>query len=334
MPRTLRLLAVVSLLALMSCREDTPPSMAATHENLLERPAPAAERWRLALQAADAREALAAARELVPSPPADPLPGYITGLAEQNGIDAAFLTDGFNEWDAQYWHHAAYLRWHARQLTAKLPPTARNEKLQALLDAVHARIEPVDPPTGTIMWPYQVWELRQGLCDRQAWLFCELAYQLDFETQVVYLRDPDTLESPHTVAEIRYGTEAWVVDPMAGKLLVQTSIADLAADPEAARRLWPDRPDWQRGLLKPAFYLPAYPQDYCPRNQRLKRRLQAALGDACPRFGEPATERMRAYLALTSEADRDAPYSPWFYPFRVLRDNLALAVHGAQDESR
>lgn len=156
-------------------------------------------------------------------------------------------------------------------------------------------------------------------------MLSELAYQLGYDTQIVYLRDPETLISPHTICEIRKDDEVWVADPYINELLEDVSIADLAEDPQFAESLWPDREDYQEGITQPVFWLPAFPQDYCLRNQELQKKIQAVLGDRAPRFGESPIDRLRRYLSLLDEGERDYPYNFWFYPFRLLRAQIMRA---------
>jgi len=63
------------------------------------------------------------------------------------------------------------------------------------------QVEKGAAPKGSILWPYTIWQSKKGKCDQQSWVLCELAYQLGYETQIVYLRDPNTLISPHTICE-------------------------------------------------------------------------------------------------------------------------------------
>lgn len=218
------------------------------------------------------------------------------------------------------WQHALFLHNLAdrivREAGDECPP------VRALFAAVYERVGPVAAPKATIPWPATVWQVKQGLCDRQAWLLSELAYQHGYETMIVYLQDPETLVSPHTICEIRRGEQVWVADPYSGILLPDVSVADLATDPELAASTWPDREDWQQAIRKPACWLPAFPQDYCWRNRVLRRHLAPILGQRCPRFGRSPEERLKEFLARTGTRQDDIPYRYWFYPFRLLRSHM------------
>jgi hypothetical protein len=175
-----------------------------------------------------------------------------------------------------------------------------------------------------------VWETGRGLCDRQAWVLCELAYQRGFDTQIIYLRNPATGASPHAICELRKAGRSWIADPFQGKLLPGTSLGQLAASPKLRAALWPERPDWQAALARAECWLPAFPHDYCPRNQWLAAAVGKALGAAAPRFGEPPAGRQRRWRSGLSAPDRAFRAGYWPVPFRLLaadqaRQRAALA---------
>jgi len=161
--------------------------------------------------------------------------------------------------------------------------------------------------------------------DRQAWLFSELAYQLGFETQIVYLRNPKTKVSPHTICEIRKDGKVWTVDPFTGTILKNTSVSDISDSIELKKKMWPSRPDWQTAANDPVFYTPSYPQAYASRNQILYNKLKPVLGDYCPRFGEPPLERQKKYLILVKNLKNNDIYNFWFFPFRLLHFEMVAS---------
>lgn len=247
----------------------------------------------------------------------------ISKLCQNNGINPEFINAKFNQWDFQYWKYATFFKELARSITCNVDND--DAGINEIFTAVRKQIEPIEPPKGNILWPYTIWHLKKGVCDRQAWVLCELVYQLGYETQIVYLRDPNTLESPHTICELRKGGKVWLADPFSDKLLSNTSVADLAANPDLIIATWPNEKDWQQAVKKSAYWLPSYPQDYCPRNQVLHSKIEPILFDNCPRFGESPMHRLKKYFSLTLEKDRCFPYDFWFYPFRLLQDEIKRA---------
>jgi len=278
-------------------------------------------RWREAVEAGDVKTAVQSARDIVGTIQPSSLPPRYEKLCRKNGVDPEFLKTDFNALDFQLWKHALFFHKLVYQIAADTHD--EQSEIEALLAAVRKRIEPVEPQKENILWPYTIWQLQKGVCDRQAWVLCELAYQLGYEAQIVYLRNPNTLVSPHTVCEIRKERNTWVADPYSGRLLPDVSVADIAADRRLAASTWPEREDWQKAVSKSAYWLPAYPQDYCKRNQELYSEVKAVLGESCPRFGESPEDRLNRYLSLTSREDRLFPYRFWFYPFRLLNKQMA-----------
>ena len=280
------------------------------------------KQWREAVENRQAEVAIDLASQICGgfSPPL--IPREIAQLCQSNGVNPEFLNAAFNYWDLQCWYHALFFKRSAREIAAE--SDANGGPIPKLFSVVSERIEPVEAPKGNILWPYTIWHLKKGVCDRKAWVLCELAYQLGYETQIVYLRHPQTLVSPHTICELRKGEEVWVADPYFGKLLPGKSVAYLATDPNLANDTWPDKKDLREAVKKSAYWLPAYPQDYCPRNQILQDKVKAVLGDDCPRFGEPPVGRLKRYCSLTTEQDKLFPYAFWFYPFRLLHAEMSM----------
>jgi hypothetical protein len=274
-----------------------------------------AAQWLEAVSSGNRVEALRLAASLAPADTwsAPPDPTYIS-LFEVNGVDRRFLTAEFNEWDFEYWSHAAFFSRLAREITA-----GADDPIAALFRAVTARLRAPDPPEAGILWPYRIWQLGQGYCDRQAWVLSELAWQWGADAKIVYLRDPVTLVSPHTICQLRGQGRVWVADPLSGVMLADVSSAQLAASPDRAREMWPNAPDWQRAITAARLWVPAYPHDYCRRNQALSARLRGCLGSSTPRFGEDPQARLRS----SPEDLSGLPLDLWHYPIRLLAAEMS-----------
>lgn len=280
-----------------------------------------AEQWLEAVAAGDVARAIDAARQLAPPPDNVAVDPAIASMAKKNGVDPAFFGDSFNKWDFQLWRDALFFQGKAREIVA-----GRDDKIPALYDAVVAHVKPVEHAPIRAPWPYEMWRRGWGVCDRQAWVVAELAYQLGWDGQVVYLRDQKTGVSPHTVCELRHWEGGvWLADPFTKNLLPKTSVADLAVDKKRLLEVWPKREDFRLAIHGSILWTPSYPQDYCPRNQRLHARLKELLGERCPRFGEDPIDRIRRYHALRSRTPTAGTPTfemrLWFYPFRPLNAN-------------
>ena len=92
-------------------------------------------------------------------------------LFEKNGISAKFINAGYNKWDFIYWRNSLFFSGLAKSLTESARDKDNaSEQLILLLNAVHNRVKPVSIPKDIIPWPYTVWHLKKGLCDRQTGL--------------------------------------------------------------------------------------------------------------------------------------------------------------------
>jgi hypothetical protein len=319
------------LFVLVSCGEEREPAPA---------PAPPLERqWLAAVRAGEAEGALALAAQICRQEGSKP-PGRFGAavhggryakLLESAGLAPRYLDVGFNAWDFRLWSDAVFFHDAAREIAGE-----KAEPLPALFKAVTEQLRGEEGEDEQVPWPRRVWERGYGLCDRQAWVLAELAYQSGWEPQIVYLHDPETKVSPHTVCELRRGGEVAFADPLFGKLLAGRSVADVAADAGLAARLWPKRPKLVAAVTDCIWWTPAYAQDYCVRNQLLQDRLRSKLGAECPRFGEDPMARLTRYHELAGDTDGAGPSHRmrlWFYPVRLLAGELRREAVRRGEES-
>lgn len=321
--RIIRVGMCAVLLLILGCGTDAPNERKET-----EKFSRLVTEWQEAVKAGATSTAMQLATKICGNMPSYTLqPAYLGlcgKLCKENDINPKYLEAGFDAWDFQYWGDAFVFKKLAHRIVSEADED--NSPIFALFTAVRKHIKSLEPPNGNILWPYTIWQLRKGLCDQQAWVLCELAYQLGYETQIVYLRNPKTLVLLHTICEIRKENEKWVADPSSGKLLPNISVADLAVDAQLAASTWPDRKDLQEAIKKTDYYLPAYPQDYCQRNQVLQQKARRILGENCPRFGQSPANRLNKYMLLTRQEDRPFQYQFWVYPFRLLRTQMVLDI--------
>ena len=109
--------------------------------------------------------------------------------------------------------HAAYRQIALQNVADRVPSAPRDEaRALALFDEI-LRVGSLDPgdavidddPAGTLI---RGW----GFCDSIAMAFVQVAERLDLEGQLVFLKDPDTGSSPHTVATLKLDGEWRVFD--------------------------------------------------------------------------------------------------------------------------
>jgi hypothetical protein len=269
---------------------------------------------------------LSTAKIICKNVPKSAEPQCIIELFKNNGISPDFINADYNKWDFLYWRNVLFFFSLAKSLTEGVENKDNDsERIRILFNAVHKCINPAGLPEDCIPWPTAVWQLKKGACDRQAWLFSELAYQLGFETQIVYLRNHKTKISPHTICEVRKAAKVWTADPFTGILLNDISVLDLSKNLDLKKRIWPDRSDWHTAIENPVFYTPSYPQAYAPRNQILYQQVKAKIAEYCPRFGESPLKRQKKYLELAGKQKSKPIYKLWFFPFRLMHAELVLA---------
>lgn len=246
-------------------------------------------------------------------------PWYET-LFKKKNVQTRYLTDPFIPWDAKMWRHALFFKTEAQKIVKQ----SSEPEIPALFKAVRDRIEPVERADDQPEWPYRVWQRKFGVCDRQAWVLCELAYQLGYETMIIWLINPKTGESPHTICEIRSPNgKTWLADPFSGVLEENTSLRDLAKNPHQCRKIWPKHPEWADFLSSAYIMVTAHPSDYCLRNQMLAEKLQDLLGADAPRFGDDPKTRKKRFVSLADKSSGKSledDFSVGFYghPFVLL----------------
>ncbi len=250
------------------------------------------EQWLDAVEGGEGSKAVELAGKIVGDSPEIVLDAWYVELFARGGVKAGYLSAPFNESDFPRWREALFFKKKAAELVDGRLPLA----IGRLMTGLTVQIKPGEDDPSRPPWPRAVWETGRGMCDRMSWTFCELGYQAGFETAVVYLIDAETGSSPHTICEIRSeGEGRWLVDPLKRKLFAGIAAAQAAGSEELRMKLWPEEEHFRKCLENAHIMIPAYPQDYCPRNQKLAAKLATALGDRCPRFGEDPRKRIARF---------------------------------------
>jgi len=253
--------------------------------------------------------------------------GY-SQIFSENDISPKFLSAPFNKWDFELWKQAMFFDDLAKKTLVNV--SSDDRKIELLLNLVLKKIKKREAPKPVVYTPYVVWQQGYGLCDKLTWVFCELAYQAGFSTQLIYLVDkPETLSSIHVFCELRKNGKVWIVDPLAEKILNGVSLLGMMKTLDISMKLWPGRIDCQQNLKNSVMLTNSFPQDYCIRNQVLQQKLHTLIDGKCPLFGEDPIERQQRYLELMRAASPSIGQALrmmlWPIPFKVLCNEFNTA---------
>lgn len=157
--------------------------------------------WLNALAKADGERTIELAAKITGSVEKNSPNSKYTAILAKNGVRESFLMAPLNQTDFELWYYAWLLKKILKD-NGIMDLKSDDVKLKATMKMVSARIARKEDPKGPLPWPALVWARRYGLCDRMSWLFAEFAYQMGLDTRIVYLMNPDTKVSPHTICEI------------------------------------------------------------------------------------------------------------------------------------
>ena len=214
----------------------------------------------------------------------------------------------FTEVDFYYLFQAATFKKEA----FKILSNKNDDPIKLCYQRVREKIKGKFPQKDTSAFPLDIWQRGYGVCDRQSWVMCELAYQLGAEVFVIYLIDDKTGISPHTICEIIYKNKTYLVDPLYGKFLENTHLRDLPA--KTIKETWPQHPEIYNCFDKATIQVPVMPHDYTKRHFLLGQVLAKQLGKNVIRIGENPQQRA---LKWPLQKGDDLRY--WEYPFRLLK---------------
>lgn len=231
---------------------------------------------------------------------------YYKSLFKQEGIKETFLSrKNFNEVDAFFWLQAQQFNQISLDVRIK---SDKSKLIKSIYSLVREKILKKGNGADISAYPMHIWQRGFGVCDRQAWVFCEIAYQLGANTSVIYLMDPEKGVSPHTICEIEYEGTHYIIDTLYDKFLPEKTFADLTD--AVIREVWNDRPELFDTFKKAVRQIPSMPTDYSERNQRLSARLGKSI-----RFGEPPQNRYHFWKGVSPNMDTRF----WGYPIRLLK---------------
>ena len=192
-----------------------------------------------------------------------------------------------------------------------------NNLIRTLFEKVRENIkERADSKVDQSAFPMQIWQRGFGLCDRQSWVMCEMAYQAGAEVYIIYFRDPETLISHHTICEVYFKGKSYVIDPLYNKFIEDTKFSDLSSQEIA--EIWKGYPILHDDHKKAVMFSPIMVHDFAPRINQFGDLCRQILGSLSPRIGETPNIRMAKRPAIENE-----DYRLWDYPLRLLASTPA-----------
>ncbi len=241
-------------------------------------------------------------------------------VVESAGISSRFLeSENFTHIDFKYWKEACFFK----KIADELKDRAGGDKIRGIYEKVSAQVK--NGPNGDTDFPIAVWDRGTGSCDRQSWVFWEIARQSGVESMLVFLIDKSTGISPHTVvtAFADNGSE-WIVD-IFEKKVVEVSIADIKRNPEDSEKVYPDNEKYRKCLRDFELFYPGFPLEYCIKNNILQEKLSRQLKDKCPVFGRDPMQVVKNYEKKLKEKHNSYPeicVHLWIYPFLILSKEI------------
>lgn len=230
---------------------------------------------------------------------------YYKSLFKQEGVKSSFISrEKFNKVDAFFWHQAQFFKSLTREVLS-----SPKDSVEALYDMVVAKVLLKSDAQDIGSYPFHIWQRGFGGGDRQSWVMCELAYQLGGNASIIYLRDPITKVSPHTICEVIFNKKHYIIDVMNKKLLANTKFTDLT--PEKIKQVWSEKLELHNAFENSVRLIPSMPIDYTERNQRLNARLGKLI-----KFAEPPQNRYHFWKGLYPKMD----IRFWDYSIRILKN--------------
>ncbi|MDD7985767.1 hypothetical protein PQO01_12475 [Lentisphaera marina] len=243
-------------------------------------------------------------------------PTYLN-LFEEFSLGKAFYEDPkFNDLDYFYWAQSLLFKRLSEEVKSKLKEG--EDPIKALYNLVNIQVKAKGDGPDRAAFPMQIWQRGFGVCDRQSWAMCELAYQLGADVYIIYFIEEDTGISKHTICQITYEGRDYLVDPLYQKFLPDFHWNDLTEG--KAAEIWHDHVYLADDIKKAEILLPSMPHDFCVRQQVLAKKLKPLLSeDILFRFGESPRERAKRWPYKQGQ-----DYFYWDYPHRLMTGMTAF----------
>ncbi len=262
------------------------------------------EFWQLVAKQ-QAKEAIALANDLVKDNSGKKSDFIAQLFAKEDVKESVFMRKEFNEIDFFFWSQAQFFFSILNDLKGK---TSKENIIENIYKLVGETVLPEGQGEDIGVYPISIWERKFGACDRETWVFCEITRQLGAEVSIIYLYDETLKTYPHTIGEIVYEGEHYVVDVLYQKILPKTKFTDLT--PEKIKEVWQDKPFVHNTFAKAVRLIPSMPIDYSERNQRLTARLQKVIT-----FAEPPQNSYHFWKQIYPNQE----IKFWDYSIRLLK---------------
>jgi hypothetical protein len=232
------------------------------------------------------------------------------GLLTKWGVKKEFLErKNFDKVDLYYLKQSLLFYKLSKDVSNKLQ--SEDNLMKKLYELVRKRIKGEFEGKDYSTFPMQIWNRGFGVCDRQSWVLCELAYQAGANVYVIYFRDPKTAVSHHTICEVKYKGRNYIIDPLYGHFIEDRKFSELAD--QEVEEIWKDYPNLHDDHKKATTWVPIMGHDYTVRMQELGKLFKETLGDESPRFGEDPLTRAKS-RGFSEKED----FQYWDYPLRLL----------------
>lgn len=211
------------------------------------------------------------------------------------------------------------------------------EKIFALFDWTYRNVAIVARPRKDFAaLPLDIMQRGYGLCDRSAWVLVTLADQAGYPGDIFYLRNPETLVSPHTVALI-FLQGKWVMFDTYYGIVFHTEdgktlagLNDLINNPSLTHTQSSYKKELSRCIAKGIVWIPVEAEAGLPKMQLVQRMLNKFLPQP-PKIYHDIYEELcftlktlqgytpgTASLSLPFKGKgKSYEVNVWFYPFRL-----------------
>jgi len=216
------------------------------------------------------------------------------------------------------------------QVAARLKRADTRETVLAAFNYVVANVASAAGPgekPGIGATPDVVLLRGYGVCDRGAWVFCTLLEQLRIPAYVIYLRDPETGVSRHTIAGAEIDGSIRLFDTYAGMPVINAdgriaTLQDVLRDPASIDRVQiGGKPQLVTGreLANGVVLLPFEPETVHP----LAAALHVALGEQAPVIYQ---DYRKALIHLGAAVFPGVPLEDQFYRLKNPKSGCLLSL--------
>ena len=221
---------------------------------------------------------------------------------------------------------------------------AEQERILALFDWVYRNISIATPGEDYPALPLDLMLRGYGCCDRSAWIFATLAEQIGYHSNIFYLRDPETMVSPHTVALILMNDKWVVFDTYTGiyfrKNGEPAGLKDITEKPSLTHHVPKYREYWSKCFDKGSIWVPVEAEASLHRMQLVQELAGQFLPYSPKIYHNPVRKLLFTLKTLNTKMPStrridlpfkigNNPIDIWFYPFKLRLHYLSGEFGGS-----